>query len=92
MFLAEFVSRVLFEGIDETDQIGSLGKSLTEEMNVVWHDAIGVERKFVLDRLFQKMIEQPPRHRLIRKEPGTVLCSNSHEVDSAATIVIWRKP
>ena len=87
-FLTEFVGCALLEQVDESDQIGSLGKSLTEEMNVVWHDAVGVEREFVLHRQFQKMIEQPPRCRLSGKERDTVLCSNGHEKDSAATILV----
>jgi len=87
MSLFEFIRGALFESVDELDQIGSLRKSFTKEVDVVGHDAIGVKRKTSLSGNLQQMPNQPLPPRLIRKEGRALLGPNGHEINSEAAVV-----
>lgn len=56
MLRAEFVGRSLLEGVDESHQAGTVRESFTKEMNVVRHNAMGVEQKALLSGVFQELI------------------------------------
>ncbi len=86
----EFIRRALFEGVDELDQVGGVRESLTKEMSVVRHDAIGVKREIPLSGNLQEMTEQPFPCRLIRKERCTPFGSNSHEINLATAVMFGR--
>lgn len=91
MLPAKFISRSLFEGVDELGQIGSVGESFTKEMNVVGHDAICVERKALSSGNFHEIIEQPSPSRLIGEKGRAPFGSNRNEINAATEIVPCRK-
>jgi len=86
----EFIRRVLFEGVDELNQVGGVRGSLTEEMNVVRHDAIGVKGEIPLSRSLQEMTEQPFPGGLILEKGRAPFGSNSHEINPATAVVFRR--
>ena len=51
--IPKLVGGVLFEGVDKPEQIRAIGETLTKQVNVIRHDAIGVERKVLLGGDFQ---------------------------------------
>lgn len=86
--MIELVGCALLEGINESNQIGAIRKTLTKEMNVIRHDAVSVERESLLNGVLQKVIEQPTARKLIRKKRGTLFSSNRNEIDLTAAILI----
>jgi hypothetical protein len=86
----EFIRRALFEGVDELDQIGVVRESLTKEVNVVRHDAIGVKREIPLSGSFQEMTEQPFPCGLILEKGRAPFGPNGHEINPATAVVFRR--
>jgi hypothetical protein len=86
----EFIRRALFEGVDELNQVGGVRESLTKEMNVVRHNAIGVKREIPLSGSLQEMTEQPFPSGLILEKGRAPFGSNSHEINPATAVVFRR--
>jgi len=86
----EFIRCALFEGVDERNQVGGVRESLTKEMNVVRHDAIGVKREIPLSGSFQEMTEQPFPCGLILEKGRAPLGPNGHEINPATAVVFRR--
>ena len=61
-------------------------------MNVVGHDAKGMEGEVLLSGNFQEMMEQPSAGRLISKERRALLRSHSYEINEATAIVVRWTP
>jgi len=89
MSFFELVGRALFEGIDELHEIGGVRETFTKEMNMVGHDAIGMQGKIPLSGSFHEMTEQPFPPQRIRKKSRAPLCPNGHEI-MPATAVVFR--
>jgi hypothetical protein len=87
MSFLEFIPGALFEGVNKLNQVGGVRESLTKEMNVVRHDAIGVKREITLSGSFQEMAEQPCPRGLILEKGRAPLGPDGHEIDAAATVV-----
>lgn len=90
MTFLELICRALFEGVDEMNQVGGFRESLTKEMNVVRHDAIGVKREIPLSGSFQEMTEQPFPYGLILEKGRAPLGPNGHEINPATAVVFRR--
>jgi hypothetical protein len=90
MSLFEFIRRALFEGVDELNQVRSVRESLTKEMNVVRHDAIGVKREIPLSGSFQEMTEQPSPSGLILEKGRAHFGPNGHEINPGTAVVFRR--
>jgi len=87
----EFIRRALFEGVDELNQVGGgVRESLTKEVHVVRHDAIGVKRETPLSGSFQEVTEQPFPCGLILEEGRAPFGPDGHEIDLATAVVFRR--
>jgi hypothetical protein len=89
MSFFELIGRALFEGIDELHEIGGVRETLTKEMNMVGHDAIGMQRKIPLSGSFRQMTEQPFPPQPIREKSHAPLGPNGYEI-TLATAVVFR--
>jgi hypothetical protein len=89
MSFFELIGRALFESIDELHEIGGVRETFTKEMNMVGHDAIGMQRKIPLSGNFHEMTEQPFPPGLIREKSRVPLGPNGHEI-MLATAVVFR--
>jgi hypothetical protein len=85
----ELIGRALFEGIDQLHEIGGVRETFTKEMNMVGHDAIGMQRKIPLSGSFHEMTEQPFPPQPIREKSRAPLGHNGHEI-MLATAVVFR--
>lgn len=85
----ELIGRALFEGIDQLHEIGGVRETFTKEMNMVGHDAIGMQRNIPLSGSFHEMTEQPFPPGPIREKSRAPLGPNGHEI-LLATAVVFR--
>jgi hypothetical protein len=88
MSLFELVARALFEGIDELHEIGGVRETFTKEMNMIWHDAIRMQRKIPLRSNFHEMTEQPFPPQPIREKSRAPLGPNGYEIMLAPSVVL----
>jgi hypothetical protein len=87
MSFFELIGRALFEGIDELHEIGGVREAFTKEMNMIGHDAIGMQRKIPLGGSFHEMTEQPFPPGPIREKGRAPLGPNGHEIMLATAVV-----
>jgi hypothetical protein len=89
MSFFKLIGRALFEGIDELYEIGGVRETFTKEMNMVGHDAIGMQRKIPLSGSFHEMTEQPFPPGPIREKSRALFGPNGYEI-ILATAVVFR--
>jgi hypothetical protein len=87
MSFLELIGRALFEGIDELHEIGGVRETFTKEMNMVGHDAIGMQGKIPLSASFHEMTEQPFPPGPIREKSRAPLGPNGYEIILASAVV-----
>ena len=87
MSFLELIGRALFEGIDELHEIGGVRETFTKEMNMVGHDAIGMQRKIPLSGSFRQMTEQPFPPQPIGEKSRAPLGPNGYEIMLATSVV-----
>ena len=85
----ELIGRALFEGIDQLHEIGGIRETFTKEMNMVGHDAIGMQGKISLSGSFHETTEQPFSPGPIREKSRAPLGPNGYEI-TLATAVVFR--
>jgi hypothetical protein len=90
MSFLEFVPGALFEGVDKLNQVAGVRKTLTEEMNMVRHEAIGVKTEIPLSGSFQEMTEQPFACGLVLEKGRAPFGRDGYEINSATLIVFCR--
>jgi hypothetical protein len=83
----ELIGRALFEGIDQLHEIGRVRETFTEEMNMVGHDAIGMQGKIPLSGNFHEMTKQPFPPQPIREKSRAPLGPNGYEIMLATAVV-----
>jgi hypothetical protein len=88
MSFFELIGRALFEGIDELHEIGGVREAFTKEMDMVGHDAIGMQRKIPLSGSFHQMTEQPLPPQPIREKSRAPLGPHGYEIMLAAAVVV----
>ena len=89
MSFFELIARALLESIDELHEIGGVRETFTKEMNMIGHDAIGMQRKIPLRGSFHQMAEQPFPPQPIREKSRAPLGPNGYEI-MLATAVVFR--
>ena len=85
-FLLAVKPGLLFERRNESDDITSLDDALDQEVNVVWHYAIGVNGETLFGGRFQQFCDEPMTERFIREDRAPVLAAQSHKINLFASV------
>jgi len=90
--LSECSSGFLFEGFDELDQIAFVRRRCRQNMNVVRHEAIGVNEKSAGGGVFSQAACQPRSQGRVRSEAPALMKTERNEIEISAAIPQGREP
>jgi hypothetical protein len=85
--LFEFVSGLLLETLHERKEVAGLCRSTRQEMKVVGHDAIGMDREGVRGRQFPQSFNQPLRLQVIAENTLPFLATSGNEETFFSSVV-----
>ena len=85
--LLKFEGGALFEKADELAEVRSVVDSLNKDMNVIWHDAVGVETKRVACGAIEKEMQDASGGYSVREMRKAVVTANCYEIRLPAKVV-----
>ena len=89
--LLKLERRFLLEGFDEFHQVAFIGGGGGERVQMVWHDAVGVDKKEASSSVFLKARNQPTSDARISAETATPFEAESKEIGAPTEIVTCRQ-
>jgi len=87
----ELDCRFLFERFDEFDQVAGFGRCCSKNMEVIRHDAVGVNKKFAIRGVFAEPVNDPLRDARVCTERASIIEAERDEVQSPAAIISGRQ-
>ena len=92
MLLAIIVGRLLFEILNEVQQVSRLVQSAGEDVEVVRHGAVGLDGEIMMDRLCVEFLDNVGGSFGIGEGGMTLRATLSDEVAALAQVVSGREP
>lgn len=88
----EFMGSLLFEGFDERHQIAFIGGRGRQDVQVIGHDAIGMDEESTGDRMSLEVRDEPGSHVTVGAETAAGFKAKSQEIGFSTEIMIRREP
>lgn len=86
--LTMLISSALFESVNKFQKIAAVGCAFGDEMKMIGHQAIGVERKRILSRNIEELAERPWASCQVREDWTTFGGADRDEGEAAAEVVV----